>query len=123
MSARRARPSAISTIGLTGAPATASTISGSAAPPEHAGQSMAPAVSDQDVSTSRRHDATTAGETVAYTLRLTPAESLDLDDLVLQLRRAAGGRRLDKSTLIKALINLTSSNPGVRDALISQLRG
>ena len=59
---------------------------------------------------------------MAYTLRLSSDEAFDLDELVLDLRRASRRRRLDKSTMIKALLSLTDTNPDVRAALIEHLR-
>ena len=139
--ARRGRPSAISTIGLTGAPPAAAPL----APP--APEPPAPS-DDHDVTTSRRHEPATSrprdvkaprprdvktsppGETagqrvtrpVSYTVRLSEDEADDADDLTRALRRATRRRRLDRSEVTRALLSLARTDDAVRALLVERLR-
>lgn len=76
--------------------------------------------------TSGRPDVTTSTppprEKIAFTWRLTPDEHDRLDDMVRDVRRQAGLRRLDRATLLQALVDLTHDNPAVYGALIGRLQ-
>lgn len=115
--ARRAgRPSAITTLGLTGAPGA----------PAHVGTPTGPAGAvgpAPDAVTPRPPDTTGEPEPppVAYTVRLSPDEAHDSDTLLLDLRRTLA-RRLDKSAVVRALLHLARTDPAVRAALLAELR-
>lgn len=102
---RSGRASAITAIGLTGAPAAPAEIP--TGPP--------PATAPPQVSEPRRHDVTTpvrrdVETSVAYTLRLTTDESLRLDDLVTAVRRHTR-RRTDRALILRTLISLAETDP------------
>ncbi len=89
-----------------------------------------------DVVAPRRHDATTpkapprprrrgaprAEDAVALTVRFDPEESEEIDLLVLELRREAGRRRLDKAEVVRELLRLTQEHAGTRRALLRRLQ-
>lgn len=132
---RAGRPGAISSIGLTGAPSTASPV----APvvPQQAPEPAAPPV--EVTVTPRRRDVTksqgtsstrirpgsppraTAETTVSYTLRLDRRESMDIDRLGIDLRYETGRRTLDRSEVIRTLLRLASTDSKVREALVAEL--
>jgi len=132
---RAGRPGAISSIGLTGAPSTASPVA-----PVVPQQSPEPAAPPAEaVVTPRRRDVTssrqtsparirpgsppkaTADTTVSYTLRLDRRESMDIDRLGLDLRYETGRRTLDRSEVIRTLLRLASTDKQVRAALVAEL--
>jgi hypothetical protein len=161
---RKSRPSAISSIGLTGAPSSAaatappaasqqtddtrrhdaetpqrrtvttprrqdaSTPTGhDAATPEHRDAETS---GRQDVATQRGHGAgaerrrdvvTVADGSVAFTVRLTADEALDLDELQLEFRRALR-LRVDKASILRALLSLAADDPELRDRIADRLR-
>jgi hypothetical protein len=106
---RSGRPSTITALGLTGAPATPAPITPPALPdptppatrPRDAGgPATSPAPADQ------------TRPTVAYTLRLTAEESLAADELTMTARRTTG-RRIERSALIRALLQLAANDPAL----------
>jgi len=147
---RRARPSTISTIGLTGAPPAAAPVAPEPDGPTpaergNAIESALPEPSptpDLDVTTSRGHDVTTSrghepttsrrhGATtsppaverpVSYTVRLSVDELDAADELVRDLRRATGRRRIDRSEVIRALLALASTDERTRTRIGRDLR-
>jgi hypothetical protein len=84
-------------VGLSGAPAAAAT--------------TAPEPESAEAVTPRRRDPETAKTSppVSYTLRLTADESMAADELLLAARRLSG-RRLERSDLIRALLELTAQD-------------
>lgn len=129
---RAGRPGAISAIGLTGAPAAPAPIGSDVVTSRgHEATTSRP----RGVTSSRSHDVTApqqspqvrgsapaAATAVSYTLRLAPVDADALDDLVRALGREAGRRRLDKSELIRALLDLTRTDDDVRARLLAALR-
>lgn len=129
---RSGRPGAISAIGLTGAPASAAPIGGDVVTSRgHEATTSRP----RDVTSSRPRDVTgerrssqvrgsapAAATAVSYTLRLAPDDADALDDLVRALGREAGRRRLDKSEVMRALLDLTRTDDDVRARLLAALR-
>jgi hypothetical protein len=119
---RSGRPSAIAALGMTGAPTTPTTITDPPTTPNTPTDTVddVPTPVRHDVHASRRTDVPTsrtpAGAatpaTVAYTLRLTAAESLAADELTLAARRTTG-RRVDRSGLIRALLALATDDPTI----------
>lgn len=133
---RAGRPGAISSIGLTGAPSTASPVA-PAVPQQQNPEPAAPPVAEAIV-TPRRRDVTspspastrirpgsppkaTADTTVSYTLRLDQRESMDIDRLGIDLRYETGRRTLDRSEVIRTLLRLASTDPKVREVLVAEL--
>lgn len=100
---RRARPSMISTVGLTGAPSAATPVAGS---------------------TNRRQEMPesrpSAERRLSYTLRFEEEESIRIDEFVLELRRHLK-RRLDRSDIIRVLLRLAIDDPQVREILRKSL--
>lgn len=131
---RKGRPSAISSIGLTGAPSAAASVASPAESPqvedlrrqdaETSRRQDAETSRRQDIETPRRRDASTASPgdgTVAFTLRLTADEALDLDELQLDFRRALR-RRVDKAGIFRTLLVLAADDPDLRKRVADQLR-
>lgn len=138
--ARKGRPSAISSIGLTGAPSAAASVASSSASPQvdnvrrHDVTTSGP----RDASTSISHDVATskhldvqassqrnvapaAGDgSVAFTLRLTADEAIDLDELQLEFRRTLR-RRVDKAAIFRALLVLAAADPDLRQRMADQI--
>lgn len=69
---------------------------------------------------ARRTDVEEA--TVAFSWRQTPLEAMELDALVLELRRQLGGGRLDKKDLLYALVKLAKADGYVRDRVLHAIR-
>jgi hypothetical protein len=119
---RSGRPSAISSVGLTGAPSTASAV----APLPEARTEAPVTPRPRDVVTSRRPrtssaPSATAETTVSYTIRFDQDESSNIDELMIRLKRAAGRRTLDRSEVIRTLLRLADENAAVRAALVDEL--
>jgi len=64
---------------------------------------------------------TAAATTVAYTLRLDSTESIAVDALVLALRTEAGRKTLDRSEVIRALLQMTGEDAAVRVLLLRKI--
>lgn len=88
-----------------------------AAPPDRDGETLRP----QDVKTSRRPDVKTAPDRISYTWRITPDQADQVDDLVRRMRRQLGVRRLDRGTVLLALVDLATDRDDVRAALLKRL--
>lgn len=84
---------------------------------------------------NQRHDGTTAqrrnGETanpppeparIKFTLLFTEADAVAFDQLVLDMRSATGRRRIDKATIVRALLGLAETDDPTRAALLDSLR-
>lgn len=65
--------------------------------------------------------APSAGDAVALTVRFDPDEYTDIDEWLISLRRELGRRKLDKSEVVRALIQAARENAHVRKALLSIL--
>jgi hypothetical protein len=78
----------------------------------------------RDGAPSQRHDGTTAAEParVKFTLLFTETDAAAFDQLVLDMRAATGRRRLDKATIVRALLSLADTDDRTRSALLSSLR-
>lgn len=79
-----------------------------------------------DVKTPERPDVktskpSTSGRT-AFTWRLTVEQANQQDDLILRLRRELGRSRLDKATVLDALISLAEENRAIYGALVARLQ-
>jgi hypothetical protein len=72
--------------------------------------------------TGGRRPAPRAADAVALTVRFEPEESDDVDAFLLELRREAGRRRLDKSEAVRELLRLAREHEPTRKALIRRLR-
>ncbi len=59
---------------------------------------------------------------ISYTWRITVDQADQMDDLVRATRRRLGLRRLDRATVLQALVDAATENPEVQAALINQLR-
>lgn len=57
-----------------------------------------------------------------YTLLLDQDEALAFDQLALKLRTKTG-RKIDKSLIVKALLDLAGDDPTVLDSLITEIQG
>lgn len=73
--------------------------------------------------TSQASDVQTSAARIAFTWRLTPAEADQLDTLILQLRRQLGRGRLDKASVLLALVQLADERSDVHAALLDRLKG
>ena len=71
--------------------------------------------------TSQAPDVQTSAARIAFTWRLTPAEADQLDTLILQLRRQLGRGRLDKASVLLALVQLADERSDVHAALLDRL--
>ena len=75
---------------------------------------------------SRRQDASTTpcarSVLTAFTWRLTPQQAIALDDMLLRLRRELDLARLDRATMLAALVELTASNAAIFAALAAKLQ-
>lgn len=93
-----------------------------------------PNADDQDkpkekIKTSRRPDVQTSKAPVpppgkgtsAFTWRMTPETLLQVDGLILRLRAESGRARLDKVTVMQALVDLADESPAIFGALIAKL--
>ena len=139
---RRARPSAISTIGLTGAPPAAAPVTGpEQAERRNAIENAPPTGDDLDVTTSRAHDVTgsrrrdvtaprphepttsppAVERPVSYTVRFSLDELDQVDELTRALRRDTGRRRLDRSEITRTLLALASTDERIRTRLAKAL--
>jgi len=129
---RAGRPGGISSIGLTGAPATAAPV---APVPPPASPTPVPVPTQQakaDVS-SRRHEPVTsararfsappatADTTTSYTLRMHVDDADEVDELRKRLRRFTGRRALDQAEVIRVLLRLAIDDDRVRAALVHEL--
>jgi hypothetical protein len=108
---RRGRPSGISTIGLTGAPATATPVA--TAPTR---ETLAVAASTPEPATPVRKE-----KRIAFTLRMPLSESHALARLALEIGEEAGAR-LTQSEIMGALIWLARNDAPTRDALTARIR-
>lgn len=138
---RASRPGGISSIGLTGAPATAAPV---AVPPpttlpplpDEPLPPLAPVPTQQQVKDSvasqRREPVTssrtrfsapsaTADTTTSYTLRMHVDDADEVDELRTRLRRFTGRRALDQAEVIRALLRLAIDDDRVRAALVHDL--
>lgn len=70
--------------------------------------------------TSRR-SAPAAAASVAWTIRYDPVESMEIDEWLLELRRELGRSRLDKSEVVRALVQAARQEPRVRRILLDIL--
>jgi hypothetical protein len=59
---------------------------------------------------------------IAFTWRLTPGQADQLDSLVLRLRRQLGRGRLDKASVLLALVELADENDEIRAAILGRLK-
>lgn len=79
-----------------------------------------------DVQTPRRPalqtSAPRAGGRSAFTWRLTPEEANRIDGLVLRLRTELGRARLDRATMLTALVEIADESPAVFGALVARLQ-
>ncbi len=75
-----------------------------------------------DAKTSQASDVQASAARIAFTWRLTPAEADQLDTLILQLRRQLGRGRLDKASVLLALVQLADERPDVHAALLDRLK-
>jgi len=79
-----------------------------------------------DVQTPRRQDVSTTARArptrTAFTWRLTPQQAIALDDMLLRLRRELDLARLDRATMLAALVELTASNGAIFGALAAKLQ-
>lgn len=78
-------------------------------------------MSPKPVSRPDRTTAPAAADAVAYTLRLDPDDALAVDTWILELRQELGRTRLDKSEVLRALLDLARQRPEVRRALLRAL--
>lgn len=138
---RSGRPSAISSVGLTGAPSTAAPVAPVPAQPlppfpDVPAPELAPVPQSAGPVSSRRRDVTTsrtllpgttpppkaeAETTIAYTVRFDLGESMAIDAMGIRLRMETGRRKLDRSEIIRALLRLTETDDAVREALVREL--
>ncbi|MFI7632408.1 hypothetical protein [Microbispora rosea] len=88
---------------------------------------------DRDVATPRkttrprtparsRRGAPAAAEAVALTVRFDPDEYTEIDEWLLTLRRELGRTKLDKSEVVRALLQAARERADVRRALLSILK-
>ncbi len=75
-----------------------------------------------DAKTLKASGAPASAARIAFTWRLTPAEADQLDTLILQLRRQLGRGRLDKASVLLALVQLADERPDVHAALLDRLK-
>lgn len=138
---RAGRPGAISSIGLTGAPAAAAPV---AVPPpanlpplaDVPAPPLKPVPTQQQVRdgvASRPHDPVTSSRvrfsappavsdtTTSYTLRMHVEDAEEVDELRAKLRRWAGRRALDQAEVVRVLLRLAIDDDSVRAALVSEL--
>lgn len=135
---RAGRPGGISSIGLTGAPATASPVApATLAPlPDVPTPPLAPVPSQQQVKdsvASRPHEPVTsararfsappatADTTTSYTLRLHVDDADEVDELRRRLRRWTGRRSVDQAEVVRVLLRLAIDDDRVRAALVAEL--
>lgn len=78
----------------------------------------------RDGAPSQRHDGAVPAEParVKFTLLFTETDAAAFDQLVLDMRAATGRRRLDKATIVRALLSLADTDDRTRSALLSSLR-
>lgn len=91
-----------------------------------AGGGTAPNADETILQTPRRPETKTSkrAETgrTAFTWRLTPDQALEHDELILRLRRELGRARLDKATVLDALMKLATENQAIHGALLARLQ-
>jgi hypothetical protein len=79
-----------------------------------------------DATTPSRHDAKTAApepkSRAAFTWRLTPEQSIAMDDMTLRLKRELGRAKLDRAEMLAALVELAADSPPVFGALVARLQ-
>jgi hypothetical protein len=71
---------------------------------------------------SRRRGGTLRPTQSKFTILLNAEDALTFDELALQMRRLAG-RRVDKSEIVRALLQLAHQRPDVAQLVIDQLQG
>ncbi len=134
---RSGRPGGISTIGLTGAPATAAPVAPPTTPPppfpDVPTPPLAPVPSQKAAEVKARGEAVTsprarftappatADTTSSYTLRLHVDDAQEVDELRARLRKRTGRRALDQSEILRGLLRLAVDDEAVRAALINVL--
>ncbi|MFD5110341.1 hypothetical protein [Streptomyces cinereoruber] len=82
----------------------------------------APKSDDGQDHEQQRPSAPRAADAVALTVRLDPQESDEIDAFLLELRREAGLRRLDKAEAVRELLRLAREHEPTRKALLRRLR-
>lgn len=95
---------------------------GTVAVPELPAGEPAPRPRDATTPPRRRGAAPTAATGTAFTVRFDPDESDEIDLWVLRLRRELGRRQLNKSEVVRALLDAARTDDGVREALLARLR-
>ena len=63
-----------------------------------------------------------SGRRTAFTWRLTAAQALALDDLMLRLKRELGRPKLDRAEMLAALVDLAATQPAVFAMVVAQLQ-
>ena len=78
----------------------------------------------RDVQASRRPDVQTppsSHQRIAYTWRITPAQSDQLDRVTAAVRDAAGLARLDRAQMLAAFLDQAEANPDIASDLAQRL--
>ncbi|TLP66531.1 hypothetical protein [Microbispora triticiradicis] len=76
----------------------------------------------QRTSARPRRGAPAAADAVALTVRFAPDEYTDIDEWLLSLRRELGRTKLDKSEVVRALLQAARERADVRRALLAILK-
>ena len=115
---RSGRASAITAIGLTGAPAAPAEIP--AGPPPATTPPQVSAMRPRGASAHRPREGEAPEPVVSYTLRLTTDEALLLDELTTAVRRHTR-RRTDRAGILRTLLRLAETDP-VHSELLRALK-
>jgi len=94
-------------------------VPGTRAEPEP--QLIQPAPAQPAPAPSSSDDTTTPAELVTYTWQITPDQANQVDYLVRRVRRQLGVRRLDRSAILFALVDI-ASRQDVHTILLTHLR-